>query len=181
MPQELLSAVVSYCSPAELFQFHDWQQVADLVRDGDGPRPSRAMLLDTGSAAGQIVQQALLAASGELESACLAGNRYRPGDLVALTGGTTASAVRLKKLVADLAYWSLMQRRQPASADPKNCPGAQQAIDTLQQLREGQRVFGFAETGDAGLASTVAPDVSARPKAIEIQAYRFFGDHANRQ
>lgn len=177
MAQTPLSSTTPYCSAAVLIQYHDWQQVADLLRDGDSPRPSRSALLDPSSAEGAILLQVLLSASGQLEAACLVGNRYVPADLVALSASNTATKARLEKLVADLAFWALMQRRQPASADPKNCPGALQAIEALDQLRDGKCIFGFAESGDAGLPATATPDLSRRPDAVGNRAARFFGDH----
>jgi hypothetical protein len=137
-------------------------------------------MLDTTSSEGAALVGVLLAASGELESACLVGNRYQPADLAALAALTTSAAGRVQKVVADLAFWTLQQRRQPASADPKNCPGALQALEELDRLRNGERIFGFAEAGAAGNPDTVDPDSSKQSNPLVDNSSRLFGTHADR-
>ena len=51
---------------------------------------------------------ALMAASGQVESALLASKRYSVADLEALNG---ASVQYLKQLVADLAFYKLLTAR----------------------------------------------------------------------
>lgn len=171
MPQTPLSTSTPYCDAASLVVYHDWQQVADMVRDGDGPRPTRASLLDAASAPGSLLQSLLLAASGEIESACLVGDRYEPLDLQAMTG---AGLEYLKRLTADLAFWRLSQRRQPNTGDPKSVPGAEQALEELRRLRDGEAVFGLRESAEAGLPEVVTPDVLKGPQTVVI-ANRLFG------
>lgn len=164
-----------YCSATLLLVHHDWQQVADLVRDGSAPRPTRAELLDEDSGSGQIVLAALLAASGELESACVAGKRYAPADLSGLTG---AGASLLQSTIAHLAFWRLMQRRQPVSADPGNVPGAMQSLQLVQYLRDGERIFPTDEAADAGLpeaVDTTRDNQANRQRRVVFQAGRLFG------
>lgn len=174
MAQTPAGTATPYCSVAILFQFHDFQQVADALRDGDQPRPTKLRLLDATSAEGLQLTKVLLAASGELEGACRVANRYSPLDLAALTGSGLA---RMQKIVADLAFWSIVQFRQPATADPKAVPGAWQALEELDRLRDGDRIFGFVESGNAGLPSVGQPDDSQRPNAVTVQAGRIFGGH----
>lgn len=163
-----------YATAADLFVYHDWQQVADLLRDGDGPRPTRVAMADTTGVPGSLLSALLLAASGELESACLIGNRYSTADLQALTGSGLA---RLKKLVADLAFWTLAQRRQPGASDPDKVPGAKQALAELDRLRDGQRIFGLAESAEAGLPDTREPVAGENPSSTLSRASPLFGDH----
>lgn len=165
----------TYCSAAQLLIYHDWQQVADLVRDGNGPRPQRAALLDPNQPSGAILAGLLGSATGQLNSAALIGNRYTPDDLAALTD---AGLLYLQKIVADLAYWQLAQRRQPMSANPDSVPGAREALETLEKLKNGERVFAFAETADAGLPEVVVPRVTSGPQTVRY-ASRLFGSHGN--
>lgn len=177
MPQTPNSSPTPYCSVEGLFGWHDWHQIADLVRDGDGPRPSRGRLLDPTSDEGDSLVRVLLAASGELESACFVGRRYSAEDLAALTG---SGAERVRKIVADLAFWSLQQRRQPGSADPKNCPGALQALEELDRLRDGDRIFSLLESAAAGLPSVTDPGPTQQASPLIAGASRLFGNHGNR-
>ncbi len=172
MAQTPTGTATPYCSALELFAFHDRNQCADLLRDGDGPRPSPLEMLDGTSTAGGLLVTLLLAASGEFESACLVGKRYSPDDLAALTG---SGAQRLKKLVGDLAFWTLTQRRQPGTADPKKVPGAETALEALKQLKDGEYILGLVESAAAGLPGTSDPQPTDRPDSLVNEAGRFFG------
>lgn len=169
-----LSTATPYCSAALLLVHHDWQQVADMCRDGQGPRPAKADLTDTNQSAGAIVLSKLMEASGELESACIAGKRYSPTDLAGLTG---AGLTLLQALTAHLAFWRLQQRRQPVSADPNKVPGALQALTMLELLRSGERIFPTVEAADAGLPDTVDTTINNpfRERRVVNQSRRFFG------
>lgn len=164
-----------YCSAAVMLVYHDWQQVADLVRDGMGPRPTRAAILDSTTTEGGILASTLLSASGELESACVVGKRYAPADLSGLTG---AALALLQSTVAHLAFWRLSQRRQPVSADPSKVPGALQALSLMQMLRDGERIFPTDEAADAGLpeaVDTFAANNANRETRLVFKARPFFG------
>jgi hypothetical protein len=184
MAQTPLTTATPYCSAAELFNRHDWRMVADLINDGDGPRPTYAATLNSA-----VLAAILMDASGELESACVAGERYTPTDLQAMLdddragpGLLVAGAGLITALVAHLAFWRLCQRRMPLSGDPTKVPGAKQALDALEALRKGERIFPFQESADAGLPGTVDPsDPATNPVAVNrigIQASRFFGGGA---
>ncbi len=175
MVQTPLTSAAPYCTPAALIEGRDRRQVADLCSDdGDGPRPTYRCLLDAGTPPGQILLASLSAASWDVESACVAGGRYTPADLQALTGVGRAGLVRL---TAALAFWRLMQRRHPATSSPKSVPGAEEAADTLERLRTGERVFPFQETADAGVSGPVVP-AARRP---ELERFgRLFGPDRTR-
>lgn len=174
MPQQPLSTTAPYCSVEQFLRFHDWEQVADLVRDGNLPRPTRADLLDANTSAGQLVLQVGLAASGMIESACVIGRRYRPADLQALTG---AGRALLEKVTADLWFYLLSQRRMPYTGDPKTIPGAQAALDFLEALRKGDQVFPTEETAEAGLPKVTGWQQNRLP-SFPSRASRFFGFRA---
>jgi hypothetical protein len=168
MPTPLTSAT-AYCDGPTFVIFHDWRTAGDLLVDDD------TRLADaTAVASSATLATLLLAASGEVEAACLVSGRYTPDDLNALTGSTQAF---LQKLVADLAYWRMMQRRWP-DADVANVPGAKSALEMLDRLRLGERIFGLQEVADAGLAEEVemAPAGSAyEQNRVSVEANRFFG------
>ena len=169
------SSATPYCSATRLLVFHDRQQVADMLRDGDDCRPTCRAILDTATVAGANLARIMLAASGEVDSACLAGERYTPADLLALT---YAGEAYREKLTADLAFWRLAQRRQPGSAEPARVPGAQQALAELDRLRDGSRIFAFLETADAGLPSVIEPGPAPGRNTVR-KSTRLFGGHGS--
>lgn len=160
------STTTPYCSASELFFYHDPQQCADMIVDGTDPRPEVGEMLAPGSKYGSIIQRFLRTASGRVESACLIAQMYNPEDLAELYNPThpanagkqnSASRETLVKLTADLCFWMLCQRRQPNAGDPRNVQGAVEAQQLLDQLRDGQRIFGFVETEEAGVGPVVQP------------------------
>lgn len=169
------STTTPYCTAADLFIYHDPNQVADCLRDGEVARPTAEEMADTGNPYGAVLYRFLLAASGRIESACLIKRMYSPTDLQALTG---ASLQTLQKLTADVCFWMVMQRRQPNTGDPRNVPGAVEANELLDQLRDGERIFSFEETQQAGLPSVVPPNPSAlvTPNVI-TRAVRLFPNY----
>ena len=63
---------------------------------------------------------------------------------------------------------------KPGTADLKQCPGAAESMELLNELRDGQAIFGFEETMDAGLPAVqpadpnrlVTPDVVLRASRL---------------
>lgn len=178
MAQTPTGTSTPYATAANLFVWHDAAQVADMLRDGEGPRPTRLAMLDTASEPGALLHAILLGACGELESACLVGKRYSTADLTALT---YSGLNRLRKIVSDLAFWTLCQRRQPGAADPEKVPGAKQALAELDRLRDGERIFGFTESAAAGLPSVGESDANRNLAGTVIRdGNRFFGSTRGR-
>lgn len=172
MAQTVLSTSTPYASVSDLFIWHDQEQVSNFVRTGQNPPPSTAEMLDSTSAAGALLVKFGLMASGKVESTCLIGKRYVPADLQALTG---ASAEFLKKLVCDLWFWYLAQRRQPGTANPQNVAGALEALETLKALRDGEALFSFEESAQAGLPEVIQanPSQLITPNVV-LTAQRIF-------
>lgn len=159
----------AYADADDLLVYHDARSVGQLLLD-DG----------TMAAVGQIqasdtVTDHLKAASGLVEAAALRGERYTPTDL-----GTTLSGVSadlLKKMVCELAFWSLYARRNPTA---EMSPSALWAFNMLDQLEKGERIFGFDEHAEAG-----NPDNGFMTQSewdtlglASDQADRFFGQRA---
>lgn len=183
-PKTVTTTSTPYCSADELFDYHDPEQVADMLVDGQAPRPTIEQMLSSSDKYGLMVTRFLRAASGRVESACLVAKIYTVPDLQALYAATdTAGRELLVKLTADLCYWLMCQRRQPNSGDPRNVPGAVEVADLLNQLRDGQRIFSFVETQDAGLPAVVqpAPAMLFTPNVIGEAARLFPGYGINRR
>lgn len=172
MPQTPLSTSTPYCDVGDLFDYHDSNQCADMLRQGGDPRPSLMDMLSPTTLMGVRLTRFLLAGSGKIESVCLIGKRYTPADLQALTGG---SQELLIKLNADLSFYMLCQRRQPGMSDPKSIPGALEALELLKELRDGGNIFGFVETAEAGLplVQQAAPPSLLTPNVLR-KAVRLF-------
>lgn len=163
------SNLEAFATVADLFVYHDSEMVADMLRDGQVARPTLAVMLTVGSPSNVMLVRFLKLGTGLIESACLIARYYSPADLARLVeidpatskpyGG--GSAEFLIKLNADLTYYALAQRRQPNAGDPKNIPGAVEALATLDKLRDGERIFSFTETQEAGLVSVVTPEPSS--------------------
>jgi hypothetical protein len=173
----ITTTATPYCSPADLLDYVDARTVGDCLQDKtDEPRPSRAAILDPTSPAGTRLNTLLLAASGELEEACVGGAGYSPADLASLTGATQAS---LKRVVAGLAVLALYARRQPTAEIP---PIVQYAQERLEKLGKGERVFGLVPATEAAVGfepitqvETVDPRVERR---TVTNAQRYFGNRA---
>lgn len=177
MAQTPVSSSVPYCTVARLFVYHDWQQVADMMRDGDNPRPTKLGLMDSTSLEGGILYEILKAASGEIDAACLVGGRYAVADLQALTG--TGESYR-EKLTAHLSFWQSCQRRQPNAADPNRIPGAVTALLELERLRTGVSIFALQETIDAGNPEVIQPQPKPPDQTrVTGRAVRLFGNHGS--
>lgn len=155
MAQTILSSSTPYCLAAELFVYHDSDQVADMLRQGDDARPSYVSMVTITTEPGAKLYRLLKAAAGRIETVALIGKRYAPADLAALYASDTTGKEMLVKLNADLAFWAICQRRQPNASDPKNVPGALEAMEMLKALRDGEAVFAFQETAEAGLVDVV--------------------------
>ena len=168
MAQTPLSTTVPYASTADLFVYHDQWQCADFITSGNNPRPSTAAMLDSTSTPGALLVRFGLMASGRIETVCLIGKRYVPLDLLALLATSTGSKESLVKLCCDLMFWYCAQRKQPGTADPKNVPGALEAAEMLKALRDGEAIFGFVESAEAGLPSVhqAQPSQLLTPNAV---------------
>lgn len=165
-----VSSLTSYCSAAQFAQYIDVRMIRDLVRD-DGTRANQADAFSE-----TLLPELLLACSGEVESACLVGQRYTPEDLQALTG---ASQALLRKTVAWLAVGALYERR--GYADRELPAGIEKAEQRLERLRLGERIFGIQEVMDAGNPRTTFFDQRDLDlfNGVTTQARRFFGVRSN--
>lgn len=172
MAQTPNTTATPYASGSDLVIKRDWRTVGDLITDDD-TRPANAAAV----AASSVVADAMLTASGEIESSCYYGGRYSTADLTALTG---AGQALLKQICCDLAFWILKKRRSP-SVNPDQVSGAMEAFEKLDKLRLGEKIFPFTETADASLGEShqaIDPNSTTNPPISSI-ARRYFGGRSN--
>lgn len=163
------TSATGYCTAAQFLETFDQRTIARLVSN-TGVEVSVGSL-----ATNAVLARALLAVSGRVEAACLAGQRYTPADLAALTG---ASAAYLAELVATLAMGRLILFRP--GLDIELPPSYQEALADLESLRHGELIFAFTEVENAGVMDfqTVTPtDVQTRNDAVS-QLKDYFGARA---
>lgn len=160
----------SWLSVAELLKRYDYRAVGDLVADDD-TRVSEASLATDDNLLAVIKD-----ACGEIESACLRGEIYSAADLAALTG---VSQGKLYRITSDLTMAYLWDRRGGTGDMPSYYYRAMEALD---QLAKGIRIFSFAEQTEAGHLThrnDLAEDFDNR-KSTSSQASRLFGRRISR-
>jgi hypothetical protein len=168
------SASDSYCPVEHFLKRYDRRTVADFVCYDNTDRND----VIAGLATNDVLLTMLRDASGMVEAACLMSRRYTPADLAALTGVT---AHLLCRLVADLAMGLLIQFKPNLNVP---YPASYQvALDTLERLSRGERIFSTVEHAQAGVVESVVEtprDVDNRNMVTKISD-RFFGRRSNRR
>lgn len=181
-----VSATTPYITVAEFLDRYDLRTIGQLMHDDDtlpmsGDNINLTALLaeleNTGTAPGRRLYAILQDASGKLESSALAGERYTPEDLQALTGN---QAEYLKRLVADLAVRTCYERRPTLFGPPPT--QSQEADAVLNAIAAGTMIFGLQEVMDAGhmTMTTDTPRNVLTRNSMVVQAQGFFGVRANR-
>jgi phage gp36-like protein len=154
---------MAYATVADLLLRYDSRRIGDLVSDND----TRV----TNLADNVVVLEALKDASSMIDSSCRVANRYSQNDLNNLT--SEAANLR-KRLCCDLAFGYLIQRRGYGAAELETmAPGYINALDYLEKLRQGERVFDTTTHPDAGNThrTVVSKDISF----LATEADRYFG------
>lgn len=162
------SSTTTYCTGAQCVKFFDVRFLGRLLSDS-GTAIAAADVPDDGN-----LNAELLAASGEIEAAVLCGGRYGPSDLAALQSSGAVGGAFLAKMVASIAVWNLMERRDPMVEMPDRVA---RVLENMERLRSGENIFGFQEVQDAGNASTQAfyDTQEALENSPVWQARRMFG------
>lgn len=171
MAKTSISSLTPYATGADLINSYDVRKIAELASDTGKPlTPGDIQNIADNPGDNKIIVAALLRGSGDVEAAVLRGGRYSSLDLQALTG---ASQGTLKGLVCDLAFYHLRKRRYP---DAEDFTGYKEAKEMLESLRDGQEIFSFQETADAGNMSSfsIRVDSHGRPNTLTARANRFF-------
>jgi phage gp36-like protein len=165
-----ISNAAAYATSADFVARFDIRDVAQWVSDTGSP-VSQASITTTPFNANLLA--ALADASGMVESACFVSDRYTPNDLTILNGNSLAL---LKRIVCGLAVGMLIERRPFLDREPPKV--YEQALEWLDRLRKGERIFALQEAGDAGnplVTFTSQADLALR-NPVSVQMYRFFGD-----
>ena len=171
---------MAYCTGAQFLERYDARRVSELIRD-DGVK------LSTGFAAYCISNANLLAAledaSAEIDAAAFVGKRYskdRLTTLVAVDSGgklVNTGGFLLLRLVADIAYANLVSRRGLAATETSQLsPNGSKALEMLQLIRSGERIFDTSDGGnaDAGLMQTVKLTGTQASNMLN-SSFRYFG------
>lgn len=174
MPQTPLSGDTPYLSADRVWLYRDQRTVLELLADDDTV-PTTTDAENSGTGPGAKLLAALQGASGEVEEHALVGGKYAPADLAALTGNIK---VRLEGLVADLAFWRLSKRRWPR-LKPEDVSGAEEALDALKRLADGETMFGTVQAVEAGLPAVVTTDPGDDRRTVRA-ASRYFGSREPR-
>jgi phage gp36-like protein len=128
---------VSYAQISDIQLKFDQRLLGDLASDGN--------VRVTNLTGNPVIQSALDAASGQINSAILKGERYTVADLQALTG---VDAAFLIDLTCNLAFLKLRIRR---GMPIDGFPYLDQALATLEALGTGQAVFNVPAVLEAGV------------------------------
>ncbi len=169
-PKSVLSSLTTYLPAAEFLKRCDHRTTGDLCSDADS-RVSAANLLTNDN-----LTAALQDASGLVESAALVGGRYTPDDINALAGNGLRYLYRLITIITR----AFLVDRRPTIGVPMPV-GFDWAMNQLQLLREGQRIFSFSETADAGLPAhhEMTPDEVETRRLTTIEARNLYGTRSN--
>ncbi len=156
----------------QFLQRYDSRRVGNMVLD-NYTQASATDLANPSTAAGLIVQQMIEDASEMILAAATVAARYSLGDLLAYGGN------QLLRLTADLTWGLILTRRALATEDFKaQAPFYQGALDQLEALRRGERIFyGVPNVPEAGLpaiASTI-PIPGLEPTLLTQQMVPFIG------
>lgn len=164
------SSQSAYLTGEDFIAYKDMRSIAQYASDDpDNPVP------DDQVATNPVVLKILMQASGMLESAVLSSQRYAVSDLQALTG---ASQEYMKSILADISMYKLVIRRPGANPPETTVTAYEEAMQALQALANGDRIFAFAEVEEAGLPTTysITPSDLYRANMASVRFRRVFGN-----
>lgn len=168
-----------YATPANFVIKCDNRTAGQLLSDVGVP------LTQPQIAASPTLLDLLAEASGLVEAACTEGGAYviNPlavppiNDLLLIQTAGGNSAALLAGIVCRLALWLMWERRPSFRQDVKLPAQAQWALDLLEQIHQGKRIFGILEHQQAGVLGITVDSprvIEARRGPVQI-ARRFFG------
>lgn len=138
-----VSASTPYITPTDLLNWRDWRQMADWLSINDTRGTESAFTSST------VAAEHCNAAGGLLEAACLKGHRYEVADLQALIAAApNQSQSLLKRIVSFVAIDSMSRFKKRTPADESDI---EWAFGMLESLSNGDRIFSFLETQNAGV------------------------------
>jgi len=160
---------MAHATVSDLLMRYDLRRIGDLVLDTD--QRATAEELAGNSTAGLVVQTALSDASGMINSAILAGNRYLLADLLDMTEDSKGY---LKRICCDLAYGLLISRRGYGGDDLDAMTSRSKESEAiLELLRTGERVFQIEKNENAELPQQA--QISRTINLFSNELDRYFG------
>jgi len=186
-----MAAAVYYLLPDELPTYYDARRVLELCNDlGDGSA-TLADLSNPASTPYQLVAAAILTESANIDSALQVGSRYARTELEQLILDLSDPVIlanpymlanakkrvqMLKQMVADLTFGRLMARRGYTGGQlTEMAPQYAGALQQLNLLAEGRRIFDLDAPKNAGVPSTVKIGTTSNGLFAPIQGSNLFG------
>jgi len=165
-------AQASYISTAELIESFDERMVFQLASYSGTPLANASAL-----ASSAVALNAIEKASAEVESYAKRGGIYTTGNLTDLK---TADDWALKSLVSTLTMKHLF-RGKTGNIPPDMAAMVAEATQTLEDLRDGKRVFNLDEAHSAGKAKAFIISSSVRGNLNMPSDSKFFPDRITRK
>jgi hypothetical protein len=167
-----MAADYVYLQNSQMRIFYDRRRVVDLLADdATGADVSNTDMDNIATAPGALLWNAINVASSWIDSKCQNMNQYSKSDLEEIVqyaasppSGSTAAQVEqykkraaiLWKLTADLAFGFLAERRaQTADALKQLAPAYERALEVLEELYRGTRIFDRETAIAAGVPSSI--------------------------
>jgi hypothetical protein len=140
-----------FAAPTDMMSYFDRRTIGELLDDNGQP------VIDIVNSA--ILQEFLLAASGQIAAACQVSGIYTPLDLTTVAQSTDPSAALLRRLTCTLAAVMLVQRRFDKLSSDYWKEREKWCEDYLDRLRKGQRLFiaALSDVVDAGNPTVNGP------------------------
>lgn len=165
-------AQASYISTAELIESFDSRMVFQLASYSGSPIADVSAL-----ASSAVALNAIEKASAEVESYAMRGGIYSTQNLTDLQ---TADDWSLKSLVSTLAMKHLF-RGKTGNLPPDMAAMIGEATQTLEDLREGKRVFNLDSTHTAGQAKLFVISANIRGNLNMPSDSRYFPNRITRK
>lgn len=157
----------SYLTGSQFLLSYDARRVGELLSDTGSPIALGSIPSDP------VLIEMINQAESMVNLAVRVGDRYQISDLVSLASDDVGGGT-IRRLVADLA-WGLLNKRRGISQNDLSttAPGYGEAMQTLELLRLGERIFDFPEAAEAGLPAV--QQVGLRSGNQLVAKTRFFG------
>ena len=165
-------AQASYISTAELIESFDSRMVFQLASYSGSPIADASAL-----ASSAVALNAIEKASAEVQSYAMRGGIYSTQNLTDLQ---TADDWSLKSLVSTLTMKHLF-RGKTGNLPPDMAAMVAEATQTLEDLREGKRVFNLDSTHTAGQAKLFVISANIRGNLNMPSDSRYFPDRITRK
>lgn len=175
------SSTTPYLVPADLYSRIDPRLIAQLCSfDPTNPviyNPYGTPPVDTLSTNSTLLEQINIGC-GELESACLRANMYQVSDLQALNGMALSY---MKTIISSIVIMNLYNFRAGPNPSEAVVNNYNKAMESLTDLSDGKRIFGFLETEQAGLPSSyqLQPHDQYSADLVTARWQRSFGIRQN--